>query len=146
MRPKIAGISERQSCEFGRTSAQKAPFFLGRTQGRQINEGCISNSYIFYIQIHYAITVSLSSKVGDWVEVQEDYTPGRCSEGGLGSIIHIHHGLDPEEYELMVEECSLVDVKYMLTGWVEKKIPLTRLHSVPFSIKVIIIICMTYNR
>ena len=67
------------------------------------------------------IAMPISRKVGDWVAVQEDYTPGMCSEGGLGSIIHIHHGADPEESDLMVEEeCSLVDVKYMLTGWVER--------------------------
>ena len=74
-------------------------------------------------------------KVGDWVEVQEGYSPGRCSEGGLGSIIHIHHGAGPEESGLVVEGCSLVGVKYMLTGWVERKVPLTRLLCVPFSIK-----------
>ena len=75
-------------------------------------------------------------QVGDWVEVQEDYAPGRCSEGGLGTITTIHRGVDPEECDVLLEEASLVDVKYMLTGWVERQIPLTRLHAVPFVIKV----------
>ena len=35
----------------------------------------------------------------------------------------------------MLEESTVVDVKYMLTGWVENQIPLTRLHNVPFVLK-----------
>ena len=85
---------------------------------------------------HSLLHILLSHfQVGDWVEVEEDYSPGRCSEGGVGSIIRIHRGADPDQSDLMLEESTVVDVKYMLTGWVENQIPLTRLHNVPFVLK-----------
>ena len=78
-------------------------------------------------------------EVGDWVEVTEDYSPGRCLEEGLGSIIAVHRGAEGsgENADVTIDGCSSVDVKFLLTGWVEKNVPLTRLHSVPFALKVI---------
>ncbi len=29
-------------------------------------------------------------KVGDWVEVQYEYTPGTCSDGGVGTVSAVH--------------------------------------------------------
>ena len=76
--------------------------------------------------------------MGDWVEVMEDYSIGRCSEGGMGSIKVVHRGVEGNNgnADVTTEECSHVDVLYVLTGCVEKNIPLTRLTSVPFPWKV----------
>ena len=68
----------------------------------------------------------------------EDYSPGRCSEGGIGSITCVHRGSEKnnDHADVMMEECSSVDVQYVLTGWVEKDVSLIRLHAVPFTLKV----------
>ena len=64
-----------------------------------------------------------------------DYSPGRCSEGGMGTIKQVHRGCEGTSgnADVTMEDCSLVDVQYVLTGWVEKNIPLTRLTAVPFT-------------
>jgi hypothetical protein len=54
--------------------------------------------------------------VGEWVEVQGDISPGRNSEGGIGVITKVTDGL--------------ADVKYVLTRWVEKLVPLRRLTTI----------------
>ena len=68
-----------------------------------------------------------------------DYSPGRCSEGGMGNIKQVHRGCEGTSgnADVTMEDCSLVDVQYVLTGWVEKNIPLTRLTAVPFTWKVV---------
>jgi hypothetical protein len=50
--------------------------------------------------------------VGEWVEVDTDRTPGYNSEGGIEVIISVHD--------------NFADVKYVLTKWVEKLIPIRR--------------------
>ena len=87
------------------------------------------------------------AKVGDWVEVTADYTPGRCSDGGLGAIVVVHRGAEGSEdnADVTLEECSSVDVKFLLTGWVEKNVQLTRLHAVPFVLKVVLSIAALNN-
>ena len=76
--------------------------------------------------------------MGDWVEVIGDYSPGTCSEGGMGSIKRVHRGCEGQEQnaDVTLYECSHVDVRYVLTGNVEKMVPLTRLTAVPFAWKV----------
>ena len=54
--------------------------------------------------------------VGEWVEVQGDISPGWNSEGGIGVITKVTDGL--------------ADVKYVLTRWVEKLVPLRRLTTI----------------
>jgi hypothetical protein len=54
--------------------------------------------------------------VGEWVEVQGDISPGWNSEGGIGVITRVTDGL--------------ADVKYVLTRWVEKLVPLRRLTTI----------------
>ncbi len=54
--------------------------------------------------------------VGEWVEVDGDMTPGWNSEGGIAIIINVRD--------------SLADVKYVLTKWVEKLVPLRRLTTI----------------
>ncbi len=40
---------------------------------------------MFIVFIPFALSVAVN--VGDWVEVQCDYSPGVCSEGGTGVVI-----------------------------------------------------------
>ncbi len=54
--------------------------------------------------------------VGEWVEVQGDISPGWNTEGGIGVITKVTDGL--------------ADVKYVLTRWVEKLVPLRRLTTI----------------
>ena len=55
--------------------------------------------------------------VGEWVEVDADRSPGFNSEGGIAVIISVHD--------------NFADVKYVLTKWVEKLIPIRRLTTIP---------------
>ncbi len=54
--------------------------------------------------------------VGEWVEVEPDISPDWNSEGGIGVITLVTDGL--------------ADVKYVLTRWVEKLIPLRQLTTI----------------
>ena len=59
------------------------------------------------------------------------YSPGHCSEGGMGTIIVVHRGCEGmgANADVTMEGCSTVGVQYVLTGWVEKEIPLLRPHE-----------------
>ncbi len=37
----------------------------------------------FFLTVRHTVSVN----IGDWVEVQCDYSPGVCSEGGTGVVI-----------------------------------------------------------
>jgi hypothetical protein len=54
--------------------------------------------------------------VGEWVEVDADRSPGYNSEGRIAVVISVHDGFS--------------DVKYVLTKWVEKLVPLRRLTTI----------------
>jgi len=54
---------------------------------------------------------------GEWVEVDADRSPGFNSEGGIAVIISVHD--------------NFADVKYVLTKWVEKLIPIRRSTTIP---------------
>ena len=73
--------------------------------------------------------------MGDWAEVAECFTPKNNSEGGCGSIIFVHERIGPAEEEACFDDCIKVNVQYMLTGWVERRVVLTRVHVVPFALK-----------
>jgi hypothetical protein len=66
------------------------------------------------------VSITLSNpnfkSVGEWVEVDADRTPGYNSEGGIAVIISVHD--------------NLADVKYVLTKWVEKLVPIRRLTTI----------------
>jgi hypothetical protein len=96
--------------------------------------------------------------VGDWVEVQCDYSPGTCSEGGTGVVIakvegKLHHmyytiALPPNSSDIT----GLVTVKYIygpantsaaddavigssISGRLESKIGLGRLTTIAMPMK-----------
>ncbi len=49
--------------------------------------------------------------VGDWVEVQSDYSPGICSEGGTGVVVAVIEGKQTSQIEKIL--ClSLNDFTY----------------------------------
>lgn len=73
--------------------------------------------------------------VGVWVNVQYDYQPGTCSDGGVGCIIHVEHAVDENDDQASVEDSQKVTVKYLMYGRVEKDIPLTRLTVIPMPFK-----------
>jgi hypothetical protein len=54
--------------------------------------------------------------VGEWVDVLGDISPGCNSEGGIGVVVKVTDGL--------------ADVKYVLTRWVEKLVPMRRLTTI----------------
>jgi hypothetical protein len=66
------------------------------------------------------ISITLSNpnflSVGEWVEVDADRSPGYNSKGGIAVIVNVHD--------------NLADVKYVLTKWVEKLIPIRRLTTI----------------
>jgi hypothetical protein len=67
------------------------------------------------------LTGAAGLTVGDWVEVEHDFTPGINSGGGVGIITGI------------VENFS--NVKYILDGHTEKLIPVRRLTCIPMSFR-----------
>lgn len=75
-----------------------------------------------------------SVRVGSWVQVIYDYSPGTCSDGGIGVVVHVTPAVDPEDADALLEDCMTVDVKYLMFGRTEQKIPLTRITiiNVPF--------------
>ena len=70
-------------------------------------------------------------KVGDWVEVECDYSPTKCSAGGIGCVLNV---MDVGSDTFSTDEDSyttFVDVHYLLTNTKEKKIGLDRLTVIP---------------
>jgi hypothetical protein len=47
-------------------------------------------------------------KVGDWVQIEPDYSPGICSDGGVACITAVHCGLDL--CPLVPERCVVQEV------------------------------------
>ncbi len=55
-------------------------------------------------------------RVGDWVEIEPDYGPAICSDGGVACVTAVHCGLDP--CPLVPERFVVqdVDVHYLIYG------------------------------
>ncbi len=70
-------------------------------------------------------------KVGEWVEVESDYSSKKCSAGGIGCVMNV---MDVESDTSSTDEDSyntFVVVHYFLTNTKEKKIGLDRLTVIP---------------
>ena len=65
-------------------------------------------------------------RVGDWVEIDPDYGPGICSDGGVACVTAVHCGLDP--CPLDPERCVVqdVDVHYLIYGRRERSVVVKR--------------------
>jgi hypothetical protein len=75
-------------------------------------------------------------KAGDWVQIESDYSPGVCSDGGVACVTAVHCG---EEQCPLVPERKIVlevDVHYLIYGRRERGVPVSRLTVIPCPILV----------
>jgi hypothetical protein len=68
-----------------------------------------------------------SVKVGDWVDVEADYSPGLCSDGGYGCVIALHTEAR--------DGITAVDVHFLMYSRKERGISLSRVVVVPMPFK-----------
>ncbi len=70
-------------------------------------------------------------KVGDWVQIESDYSAGICSDGGVACITAVHCGLDP--CPLVSERCIVLEVAvhYLIYGRRERFVKAARLTVIP---------------
>ena len=66
-------------------------------------------------------------KVGDWVEVEGDFTTGHCSNGGIGCVISAYNICEGPS----VSEILKLDVHYLLTNTREKRVNIGRVTVIP---------------
>ncbi len=81
--------------------------------------GCIVKPIQMFQCVPKTANVLLNPRfisVGEWVEVDADRSPGFNSEGGIAVVINVHDDFS--------------DVKYVLTKWEEKLVPLRRLTTI----------------
>ncbi len=71
-------------------------------------------------------------KVGDWVEVESDYTPGINSDGGIGCILGLHTELGGPE--LSTRTVGL-DIHYIIFNRKECGVQLKRCVVIPMPFK-----------
>jgi hypothetical protein len=53
----------------------------------KVHSALLSFIIIRVSQPYTAILILVACHVGDWVEVECDYSPGTCSEGGTGVVV-----------------------------------------------------------
>ena len=70
-----------------------------------------------------------SVKVGDWVDVESDYSPGLCSDGGYGCVIGLH--TEATEGATVAVTITAVDVHFVMYSRKERGILLSRVVVVP---------------
>ena len=74
-----------------------------------------------------------SVKVGDWVDVEADYSPGLCSDGGYGCVIALHtEATDGATGAVCI---TAVDVHFLMYSRKERGILLARVVVVPMPFK-----------
>jgi hypothetical protein len=70
-------------------------------------------------------------KAGDWVQIESDYSPRVCSDGGDACVTAVHCGEDQcplvPERKIVFE----VDVHYLIYGRRERGVPVSRLTVIP---------------
>ena len=71
-------------------------------------------------------------KIGDWVEVESDYSPGLNSDGGIGCVFGLHK--DPVLGEL-VPRLSALDIHYVIFSRKERGVALSRCVVIPMPFK-----------
>ena len=74
-----------------------------------------------------------SVKVGDWVDVESDYSPGLCSDGGYGCVIGLH--TEATEGATVAVTITAVDVHFLMYSRKERSILLSRVVVVPMPFK-----------
>ena len=76
-------------------------------------------------------TVLNRVKVGDWVEVECDYSSTHCSAGGIGCVVNVMEVGSDTVSTGEDSYTTFVDVHYLITNTKEKKIGLDRLTVIP---------------
>jgi hypothetical protein len=71
-------------------------------------------------------------KIGDWIEVESDYSLGMLSDGGIGCVYGLHMG-DDEVQSMRVEA---VDVHYIVDNRRERGVLLKRCVVIPMPFKL----------
>ena len=66
-------------------------------------------------------------KVGDWVEVEGDFTTGYCSNGGIGCVTSAYKFCEGPSGP----EIPWLDIHYLLTNTREKRVSLGRVTVIP---------------
>ena len=74
-----------------------------------------------------------SVKVGDWVDVEADYSPGLCSDGGYGCVIGLH--TQATVGAPLGVTITAVDVHFLMYSRKERGIDLSRVVVVPMPFK-----------
>jgi hypothetical protein len=74
-----------------------------------------------------------SVKVGDWVDVEADYSPGLCSDGGYGCVIGLH--TEATDDATAAVSITAVDVHFLMYSRKERGILLSRVVVVPMPFK-----------
>ncbi len=66
-------------------------------------------------------------KVGDWIEVEGDFSTGNCSVGGIGCVTCVFNHCDGAN----ALEVPMVDVHYLLTNTRENNVDIGRVTVIP---------------
>ena len=71
-------------------------------------------------------------KIGDWVEVESDYSPGINSDGGVGCVYGLHRKAVPGE---LVPRVIALDIHYLIFNRKERRVALCRCVVIPMPFK-----------
>ena len=70
-------------------------------------------------------------KVGDWVQIESDYSVGICSDGGVACVTDVHCGLCPCPLVADRKMVEAVNVHYLIYGRKERNVCVKRLTVIP---------------
>ncbi len=74
-------------------------------------------------------------KVGDWVEVEPDYSPSVCSDGGIGCVLGLHREECAVPGSVVACTITAVDVHYLVFNRKERRDLVTRMIVIPMPYK-----------
>ena len=74
-------------------------------------------------------------KVGDWVEVEPDYSPSICSDGGIGCVLGLHREECAVPGSVVACTITAVDVHYLVFNRKERRVLVSRAIVIPMPYK-----------
>ncbi len=75
-------------------------------------------------------------KIGDWVEVESDYSSGICSDGGVGCVLRLHTEPCNIVDAALTTTITAVDVHFLFYNTKERRVLLTRVIVIPMLFKM----------
>ena len=75
-------------------------------------------------------------KVGDWVEIEPDYSPGICSDGGAACVLGIHTEPTNVVGGSVANIITAVDVHFLVFNTKERRVLLERVVVIPMPYKM----------